>query len=76
MFSLLRLTYSRILVIAVRDESKGKKAGLVSEVRSLCKSFGYTVKDYPLTKLASAPADGVHNPPADDIVSEITGIIP
>ena len=72
----LCLGYSRILVIAVRDEKKGSKAGMVSEVETLCTAFGFSVKKYPLTRAASEPAGGVHNPPADDVVAEIKRIIP
>ena len=72
----LCLSYSKILVIAVRDEKKGSKAGMVSDVSNLCQKFGYSVQNIPLSKLSAAPANGVHLSEANQVISGIKQIIP
>ncbi|MBQ9206763.1 MAG: hypothetical protein IJ158_08640 [Treponema sp.] len=72
----LCLSYSKIIVIAVRYEKKGAKAGMVSDVSNLCQSFGYSVQNIPLSKLPVVPANGVHLSEANQVISGIKQIIP
>jgi len=72
----LCLSYSKIIVIAVRYEKKGARAGMVSDVSNLCQSFGYSVQNIPLSKLPVVPANGVHLSEANQVISGIKQIIP
>lgn len=72
----LSLTYSTILVIAVRSVQVGALAGLETEVVNLCKQFGFSVQVEKLTQTSPVPTNGVNRPVADKIINEIKQLIP
>ena len=72
----LCLSYSKLIVIAVRDAKTGAKVGLVTDVETICQSFGYSVQKYQLTKAKPAPINGVNQVVANQIINDIKQVIP
>lgn len=72
----LCLSYSKLIVIAVRDAKTGAKVGLVTDVETICQSFGYSVQKYQLTKAKSVPVNGVNQVVANQIINDIKQVIP
>lgn len=71
----LSLTYSTILVIAVRSVQVGA-VSLETEVINLCGKFGFSVQLEKLTRTSPVPTNGVNRPVADKIINEIKQLIP
>ena len=72
----LCLSYSKLIVIAVRDAKTGAKVGMAADVEKICQNFGYSVQKYQLAKTTPVPANGVNQIVANQIINDIKQIIP
>ena len=73
----LCLTYSRFLVIAVRDvySTDPTKSWRIA-VEDICKSFGYTTVPIPFTHSPTPPASSIRMTQATNIITSIQKVIP
>ena len=73
----LCLTYSRFLVIAVRDVySKDPTKSWRVAVEDICKSFGYLTVSIPFTHSPTPPASSIRMTQATNIITSIQKVIP